>query len=548
MTINDMLSTAKHKLEEGDLAKAEALFAQIAADAPEAELHQKALIGSVRALMGLGRVQEAQAAAQEALQLWPEGLHVLLVNADCAKLAGDPAFELLCYRRAFAAAPKGTPGLRNTVSKFCRALFAAGQGDEVHALYEAYVAKTGDEVHLLWVVAQAYMESGDIESALSLWQQILDQPKSVDWARKLALKNIGVCLVHRAEYSKLRALFDSRPEAGPERQILLSALPPDPGPEGMRCFSTQFLKSIADANPSAEQPYLQRLSTQRSFEGFREIGRRQFARSGLQRTNLKAQIAAIKVLPQKGVASEALYAFWELCERPFGSLQAWREAVAWEAQANNLVRLLTFLETDDEDLIFEEISGITAPPDYSLVHTALEGGKGCLLAGSHLGPVWANAFLTSRHFANLGIIGGYPRPRLGRADKDVSMRLNPLQARRTIQRYLSQNAIMWCGPDSVHKNDPKNLFSSAFGPLPVQVSYAHIQYRTGAPCLWNGRYWQDEQVHILFKPMPSPEPDEGLQSFVRRWCEAYLAYQVHHIKHRLADARFAYVIGRDWSY
>ncbi|PYG25011.1 tetratricopeptide repeat protein [Pelagimonas varians] len=547
MSPQEKLNAARQILTKGNPLQALVLFEQIVDDQPMSSLHQEAMIGASRALAQLGHIGRATDTAHEALNRWPDDYSVLLINAECAKLAGNGTAEEAFCRRAFAAAPDKLI----TATTLCQKLLATHQWDALQDVHDSFVKLTKKRAPLLSFQALKHTYAGEASEGLAIWQEILEQP-GIRPAKKLqALKGVTMCLVQTEDYSELRKLFESYPETGSERPALLSGLPANPSWKGMQFFPNSLLRAAAELRPqnaAAETAYQQRISQLGTFEGFSEVASRQFERRGIIRTHLSDQIAAISV-PQKQIkVTQKLLSFWKLCGEPYGTLNEWLVAKNWEAQANDLTRLFTFMEIEDEDQVFEQISDITVPPDYTLIHEALEKNSGCLLAGSHLGPVWAHAFLTSRHFENLGIIGGKPRPRLGRGDKDVSMRREPVKARRDIQKHLSQNAIMWCGPDSVHKTDPKNLFDSAFGPLPVQISYAHIQFRTGAPGLWSERYWKDKQIHISFKKMPSPEPDEGLKDYTKRWCETYLAYLTDLIKHRLADSQFAQIIGRDWTY
>lgn len=547
MHLNEKLDVARQILTDGDPSQALVLFEQIADMQPERSLQRKALIGSCHALMKLGRIEQSTDIAQKALEQSPEDYSVLLINAECAKLAGRNADEETFYRHAFAAAPDRLI----TAKPLCQKLLATNQLADVQEVCDIYVELTGDRAPLLSSLARKQSIAGDASAALALWHEIYVLPGTPASEKRQALTQISECLVQLEAYSELRKLFDSTAETGPERPAILLGMPSNPNPEGMQYFPTKLLRETADKNPqrpAAETAYNRRLREQGTLEAFREIADRQFERRSIVRTGLREQIAAISVQRNKINSTPELLNFWNLCGKPYGNLNDWLVASQWESQANDLLRMFTFLEIEEEDQIFEQVSDITVPPDYALIHEALEQGKGCLLAGSHLGPVWAHAFLTSRHFDNLGIIGGKPRPRLGIGNKDVAMRIKPLQARRDIQKYLSQNAIMWCGPDSVHKSDAKNLFDSAFGPLPVQISYAHIQFRTGAPGVWSERYWKQKKIHIAHKKMPSPEPDEGLKDFTRRWCETYLAFLTDLIRHRLANSQFAHVIGRGWTY
>ncbi len=547
MNHKQQLDAAGQKMTAGDLAEALLIFEQIAGAQPAPFVRQEAMIGTSRALAHLGRIAQATDVAQKALDQWPNAYPVLLLNAECAKLAGEGADEEAFLRQAFSA----EPDKQATARPLCEKLLATGQWGEVQKVYDTFVANTGRRKPLLAFLAMKHTKAGDASAGLALWRKIHDQPHASAATKQQAIKGIAKCLVQSGAYSDLRKLFDDSPETGPERPALLTGMPPNPGDDGLHHFPNSLLRETAEKNPkdaSAEAAYQQRLTQLGTFEGFQEVASRQYKARGIVRTNLREQIAAISTPQAPMRVTHKLLAFWKLCGEPYGTLNDWLIATRWEARANDLVRLFTCLEVEGEDEILEQISDITVAPDYSLIHEALEQNKGCLLAGSHLGPVWGHAFLTSRHFDNLGIIGARLRPRLGRGSKDVSMQTEPLKARRDIQKYLSQNAIMWCGPDSVHKEGPTNLFDSAFGPLPVQISYAHIQFRTGAPGLWSERYWKDKQIHFAFKKMPSAEPGETLRDYTKRWCETYLAYLTDLIKHRIADSRYAHIIGRDWSY
>ena len=547
MSIQDQLETGRTRLAAAAYDQALDLFEQIIQTQPDALTLQHAEAGRIRALTQLGQLDTAHSHLTQCLQSWPTSVLIMLAGVAWAKVAGKTSLEETLARQAFAARPDA---LWIATGLF-QILIQTRQFDDLQQAYDRFVAETGDDLSLRWALARICEAKQGYDAGYDIWRGIYGHPDCAANARITAVKGMARCCVQAGDYEKLRALFDSFAVIGPDRPAALAMLPTQMDTSNAALFPLELLRDTADANPGDGHAYdalKQRLSQSFNASDLNEIPLRRLQRRGLVRDDLRGQIAALSVPPSQSAANRKLVTFWELCGRPYGSLADWLAAAAWQAQADELVMLYTAIKTNNEDHIFDQITDITDPPDYTLVHDALAQGKGCLMAGSHLGPVWAHALLTSRHFDNLGMIGGKPRFWMGQGRQDVWMRTAPLQARRNIQRYLAQNAIMWCGPDSVHKSDPKHLFNSDFGPLPVQTSYAHIQYRTGAPGVWSERYWKDKRIHTAYKKMPSPEPDEGLRDFVTRWCETYLAYITDMLKHRIADTRYAYVIGRDWSY
>lgn len=535
------LSEAQALMRQSDFKQALAAYDAMVTSSEVKQL--PALLGKARAEIELGLLNQASQTLEQSCQGFPGAAEVWLVRSRCEQALGNQSAERAMLEKALSLSPLHLEATRRLLNL----LEARGELEQAHVVISEFVAAGGDKNELLMQEAKLYETGKDFEQALSLWERLMQLRGHEHSA---AFAGTCRCLVNLSKFADLRALYDSCDLKGPQRTNLLRMLVRYPDSKLEPFFSTLSFEENYLANtsiPHAFNLYADRLRLFASKDAVLKAERKH-AVSQRMTASLAEAISSVEVSNAELRVNEKLHSFWRLCGSPFDEFETWMRKAVWNQKATNLVDTSLSLAYGDPSRLLTEVVSISAPADFSLLEDALAKGRGCLVAGSHLGPTRVTVILLDSYLQNFRVVGGYPRARANGSDRDIFLRHGTLPGVKQIASSLNLNEVVACAPDSVHEDDPKYFYHSEFGRTPLQPTYASIQYRTNASAIWSGSYWKDGIVHTQFQRLPSPKPGEDKDHFVNRWCECYLSYQVDFLKNNLPLLKYAYVIGREWTY
>lgn len=503
------------------------------------DFHLAAQLGKSRAELKLGRVYQVQTALKKLCSTYPEEPEVWMLSANCQNLLADHYAERKTLRKVLALKPLHLSAIKRLLTL----LHAEKEVGEAKRVIKTFIDAGGNRIDIAQFEAMLDEVDGNFERALLTWKE-LEQKEGQN--SKTAI--IGKCrsLVELAKFDSLSETYLSFKQNSPFRTAVLELIVNLPDEKVAPYFSSDTFEAHYINNPSCERAfrvYRQRLRIFSSQEALFSA----LTNHGLQNTPqlpLKEAIASIGNTRKYITPNAKLYRFWHLCGKPFNQFEEWLLRANWYHLATKKVDQKLMYPVGEMIDVISEVRDISESPEYSLLDQALESGKGCLVAGSHIGPTRAFTVLLDSHFQKFRVVGGYPVSRATGDGDDIFMRNNLLNGYKKIVTCLKNNEVIACAPDSVHENDPKHFFKSSFGAIPVQISYASIIYRTQCPSFWAGNYWKDEKIVTILRKLPSPQSNERKHDFIKRWCEEYLSNQDDLVKNYLPCRKYAYTINK----
>lgn len=192
-------------------------------------------------------------------------------------------------------------------------------------------------------------------------------------------------------------------------------------------------------------------------------------------------------------------------------------------------------KADEPMAFFDDLSSF-----YEILHSKLNEKKGVLLAGAHIGPLFAIPLA-------LELIG-LPHKWLA-STPSISSMLNKeslistsdqteTEVVRRIIKALGQKEIIALAVDgSINPAAPKINFENQ------QISYsdfaAKMVFRTEAPSFFVNSYWENERFHVALEPLPTPLSKEESNSFCLRWTQNYLLLLRNYLIKKPSNARLS---------
>jgi Flp pilus assembly protein TadD len=195
--VKAMLDEAVARHRAGDLARAEALYQEVARQAPRRpDVHH--LLGL--ALHQQGRNIEARRAIEAAIGLFDGSPHYHNNLGEVLRSSGEAEAAIACYRRALALAPEDLQAANN----LALALHASGRLDEALAQFARLARRAPDapEVHNNLGVAQ--QASGELDAAVESFRRVTTlAPRHAE-----AWNNLGAALQSRGDLEGAREALE----------------------------------------------------------------------------------------------------------------------------------------------------------------------------------------------------------------------------------------------------------------------------------------------------------------------------------------------------
>ncbi|KIC15327.1 hypothetical protein RA21_17255 [Leisingera sp. ANG-DT] len=491
----------------------------------------RAYLGKARALEQLGRIEEALDAAEAAGKLLPRNLDGWWIRARCHNKLGQSGQSEACCRQVLALNPVHA----GAAAALARLYVKGDAAERAMAVVAGFHQAGGTDARVSLVHAGILISRrayGDAEAILrGLLDDGLETPQ-----RQNAVRRLADLYITLKDFPALRALCDGHVKDDDDKiriAVRLCKLPPaDLGAS----FPFSFFRELYENNAGDTRAF-NAFFIQASLAGEIEdtLGL-EISHAAIADTSNGDICGLLKRLeppaPETAAKPENLE-FWHLCGQPCGSFTAWAARALWNREATAALARYLGPHRGNRAEVMKQLNALCAQPDFALLAQQRSRGKGCLVAGSHLGPIRALPPFLEDRLDSVGVISDLRRHRSAEGQNDISVRLNPGRSFREIAMCLKRNAILCCAPDGIWPTDPKRFFDSEFGPVALQTLYARAQYASGASCVWAEAYWQDGEIRFGFRPMPCPRAGEGREAFVQRWGRSYLMHTVELLKNRL---------------
>jgi tetratricopeptide (TPR) repeat protein len=209
---------------------------------------------------------------------------------------------------------------------------------------------------------------------------------------------------------------------------------------------------------------------------------------------------------------------WEIADRRTMDRDAWRKAIDWGTKAHNLMLRIWLTDASRNT----EIGALFAPFDRSALET-LPRDSGCLIAGSHLGPIAAGTYFattTGRRFRIFGkggpeaIVGDGPLVR-------IPSNSNVTQSLREILREFDSGGMVGFAAELPKKHDSRRM---PF--LGRDISFSLLAprmiWKRRVPSLWWQPLWKDGRIVMEIERLPDPQNGDAFDTWFERWSAAYL--------------------------
>jgi tetratricopeptide (TPR) repeat protein len=210
---------------------------------------------------------------------------------------------------------------------------------------------------------------------------------------------------------------------------------------------------------------------------------------------------------------------WTIARNRPTNRDDWRKSIDWGVKAGKLMLRIWLTDAARN----AEIDALFDPFDRSALDS-LPKGKGCLIAGSHLGPIAAGthfATTTGRRFRVFGrggpeaIVGEGPLLR-------IPSNSNVAQSLREILREFDSGGMVGFAAEL-----PKQDTGRPISFLGHEISFAllapRLIWKCRVPSLWWQPLWKNGRIVMEIERLPDPGNDDTFDTWFERWSAAYLA-------------------------
>ena len=214
---------------------------------------------------------------------------------------------------------------------------------------------------------------------------------------------------------------------------------------------------------------------------------------------------------------------WSLADQArFPDRTEWERRGRWGHQADHL--LFDWLECRDDRL--DEMMVLLA--DLGAIEQQLRAvdlSRGALLVTAHIGALWAIPSILELLGRPAKWLASTPNARrtsyAGRLISTTDQ--NEIQVLKACLAALNTGRLVALAVDgAANPTAPRTRF------LGQSINYsnfaARMAHRSQTPSFFLAPQWRDGMITSVLMPLPMPEADEEVVSFVLRWREAYLAH------------------------
>lgn len=491
----------------------------------------RAYLGKARALLQLGRIEEALDAAEAAGELLPENLDAWWIRARCHTKLGQSGQSEACCRQVLVL----NPAHAGAAAALARHYVKEDAAERAMAVVAGFHQAGGKDDRVSFAHAGILISRRAYGDAVAILRGLLNGSSEAPQRQK-AVQRLADLYITMKDFPALRALCDGHVKDDGDKiriAVRLCKLPPA---DLVASFPSSFFKELYENNAGdtrAFNAFFIQASLAGEFEDTRGLEISHSAMADTSNGDICGLLKGLQPPAPETAAKPENLEFWHLCGQPYGSFAAWAARALWNREATAALARYLGPHRGNRAEVMKQLNALCAQPDFALLAQQRSGGQGCLVAGSHLGPIRALLPFLEDRFDNVSVIGDLRRHRSAEGQNDIFVRLNPGRSLREVAMCLKRNAIVCCAPDGIWPTDPKHFFDSEFGPVALQTFYARAQYASGASCVWAEAYWQDGEIRFGFRSMPAPRVGEGREAFVQRWGRSYLTHMADLLKNRL---------------
>ncbi len=455
-------------------------------EAGETEKQQSWYWSSVfRAYWIAGKFEEAQQAIERAIELDPDSTDLRLKWANLLLHRSEFAAAETAIRDLLARSPDSLPALKLA----CRIHVRLAHWEDALTAAQSAARMAPDDLECRSNLGSVLLSLGRPADAL---QALADfkAPSGTD-SRQLAQLDL---LIARAQ----AAVGDANAAISSLQKVLQLAPDHDQATNVLAKLLIEQGRS-ADARPLLAKVRRKQLSSMPATlaEGLGQLAQR------------------IRQLPAESPAS--LWAFG-LADQSRWNWEDWRAAVAWSDAAWQL--LLQWWKWQPEKR--GEILDLIEKTDLQPLLSASAAGRGCVLAGAHVGISPAGVCL----LGSLGI----PFKVMGTADASsadeesdivIPLRENMNSTVRDIVEHLEGGGAIGVACDDAIGQTIEMPFLGQQVRLPQFIP--KLVRRHAAASFWWQPLWRSEKIIVELEPLPQPSDSESDDAWAERWYEAYLA-------------------------
>lgn len=470
-------------------------------------------------LMRTGKHEESVELLGEGCSAFPDSAGIYLLHGRASLVCGAKDQALASFSKACECAPRSVP---ERLWK-CVALAAAGKTGQAGKMFQRLSGHSGQfETICLSLLAQRSRTDllGLAEFAVTRC------PDSA--ALRIRFANL---LVNSGDPARALAELD------PVSETVAATLPQDAAHRlfEIRAAAMKALRNVSGAIAAMEEMHRRRPENQRTLRGLYQLAAESGDGALVRSFNRRLNTIAAKGLPPDfaralteirdtcepvAECTTGLDWAWEIADKAMWSdRDAWRRQIACGSKAGAL--LLRMWLTDAARNA--DIDALFAPFDRSALDS-LPKDSGCLIAGSHLGPVAAGthfATTSGRRFRVFGkggpeaIVGEGPLVRIP-SDSNVS------QSLREIVREFDSGGMVGFAAELPNIRDSRRL-PFLGREIPFSLLAPRLIWRRRVPSLWWQPLWKDGRIVMEIERLPDPETGDTFDSWFPRWSTAYLA-------------------------
>jgi tetratricopeptide (TPR) repeat protein len=206
---------------------------------------------------------------------------------------------------------------------------------------------------------------------------------------------------------------------------------------------------------------------------------------------------------------------WSFADQARWSFEAWRSRAAWGRRAGKLIYEWWFGGPERA----EEIGALMVADAMDEVRAAMAGGRGCVLAGAHIGPIFAAAHLFDTCGQPHRSVVAPGKGRVG-TETGTTLAAGPGAREQAIALIQAGGLLSMLCDVPVARADKVELLGRRISLVDGPI---WMTRDLGAASFWFAPRWRDGRIVVDFERLPDPAPGEGEAAWTTRWRAAYLA-------------------------
>ena len=396
--------------------------------------------------------------------------------------------------------------------------------DEIIANFEQYLFNNADDLRLRLSLAWLVLELTRVEKAQDLLNNTSRARIDAKGWVELAKAHLAVGQTTAAASTAKDALDqgDFKPEQIASIRIVLAECLAIEGKYDEALPLLQDIGTLNDDNKTM-RPLIMLLRKLGKAELLDEIMEKlQHSNEKSLPPTLAAGLAAfdLSTAPKLLNAPMSQIIPWKMSGRPEHDWPEWSSRVLWGRNAALLLRKWGLYGGAERR---QEIFDLLDPIDDTPIKDALSLGRGAILVGTHMGPMYA-VFLTLEEMGlPFAFIGAGGTAAATKASEILLSEHGNLGSVKEMFRHLKNGGLLAFGNDALNSNSVHNMKLAGYD-CRVSRLATRLSRNQSIPCIWYHAVWNGERIQIEFKKLPQPELGESTSEWEARWYETYKGF------------------------